>query len=223
MQVCIVDTKSANFNSVVQAIKRLGVSTTISADLLVLKQADRLIMPGVGSASAVMSGLLQCSNADLITQNEQGIDPQGELFDFIVNYKRPLLGICLGMQVQATVSTEIPQNTNCTQIKTLNLVSGSVHHLPATEADGKKVPLPHMGWNTISHNNHPLFKNIAQGSYFYFVHSYALDVGPNTIATCHYGQDFSAAIARDNFMGVQFHPEKSGAIGAQLLHNFLSL
>lgn len=223
MQICIVDTKSANFNSVVQALKRLGVTATISADLSVLKQADRLIMPGVGSASAVMCGLLQCSSTDLIAQNEQGTTPQGELLDFIINYQRPLLGICLGMQVQATASTEVPQGTNCTQIKTLNLVSGTVHHLPSTEADGKEVPLPHMGWNTISHNDHPLFKNIAQDSYFYFVHSYALDVGPHTIAKCHYGQDFSAAIARDNFMGVQFHPEKSGAVGAQLLQNFLDL
>lgn len=223
MQVCIVDTKSANFNSVVQALKRLGVTATISADLSVLKQADRLIMPGVGSASAVMCGLLQCTNDELIAQNEQGLAPQGELFDFIVNYQRPLLGICLGMQVLATASTEVPQGTKCAQINSLNLIAGQVHHLPATEANGKEVPLPHMGWNTVTHNEHPLFKNIAQDSYFYFVHSYAIDVGTHTIATCHYGQDFSAAIARDNFMGVQFHPEKSGAVGAQLLQNFLSL
>ena len=80
-----------------------------------------------------------------------------------------------------------------------------------------------MGWNTIEHNDHPIFKGIAQGSYFYFVHSFCLDVNDNTIATCHYGQDFSAAIAKDNFIGVQFHPEKSGANGNKLLENFLAL
>lgn len=224
MRLCIVDTKSANFNSVVQALKRLGVEATISADLSVLKQADKLIMPGVGSATAVMKGLLNCSSTDVLLQNEQGLKPQGELVDFILNYRQPLLGICLGMQVQAQASEEVPLEGHCKQIATLGLVQGTVHRLHAQDAStGEMLPLPHMGWNTIQHQDHPLFKGIPQNSYFYFVHSFALDVGANTIATCNYSQDFSAAVARDNFMGVQFHPEKSGTIGAQLLQNFLEL
>lgn len=201
MKLCIVNTRSANFNSVVQAIKRLGVEPTISDDLKELAKADRLIMPGVGTASAVMNGIIQ-----------------SELKDFIVSYQRPLLGICLGMQVQAAKSCEVPKNSDEDTISTLNIVDGVIHKI-----DSKGLPLPHMGWNTIEHNDHPLFKNIPQHSYFYFVHSYCLDVTTNTIASCEYGQKFSAAIAKDNFMGVQFHPEKSGALGAQLLQNFLTL
>ena len=218
MQLCIVDTKSANFNSVVQALKRLDIEATISADLEVLKKADKLIMPGVGSASAVMAGLLGISTSEVVAHNEQGLANEGALIDSILGYNKPLLGICLGMQVLATTSTEVPLEAKCEKIKTLGIVPGEVHLLQAGNN-----PLPHMGWNTVHHNDHPLFKGIPQDSYFYFVHSFALDAGANTIASCTYGQDFSAAIAKDNFMGVQFHPEKSGAIGAQLLANFVAL
>lgn len=224
MQLCIVDTKSANFNSVVQALKRLGVEATISADPDKLKLADKLIMPGVGSAVAVMQGLMNCSATEVILQNEKGLQNQGELVDFILNYQKPLLGICLGMQVQATASEEVPLNASCSEIATLGIVEGKVKRLKAIDpTTGAALPLPHMGWNTVHHNDHPLFAGIKQDSYFYFVHSFALEVGANTIASCNYGQDFSAAIAKDNFMGVQFHPEKSGAIGAKLLKNFLAL
>ena len=220
MKVCIVDTKSANFNSVVQALKRLGVEAQITNDLNVLNQADKLIMPGVGSASAVMSGLLKQPLDKIPELCGDSNSVISELTDFIINYKKPLLGICLGMQVQAQSSKEVPLNTSIEHINTLGLVKGQVHMIDVSQ---EREPLPHMGWNTIEHNDHPLFKGIAQGSYFYFVHSFCLDVTDNTIAKSHYGQDFSAAIAKDNFMGVQFHPEKSGTNGELLLKNFLAL
>ena len=224
MRVGIVNTKSANFNSVLQALKRQGLSeVVISDEVAPLRQCDKIIMPGVGSASAVMAGLLGCTLEQVPALCQDESAASSELMDFIHQCQRPLLGICLGMQVQAQSSTEVPLGSGLAHIKTLGLVPGQVHRLNCGA-----LPLPHMGWNTIVHNGHPLFAGLpddkdGHGAFVYFVHSYCLDVGPNTIATCTYGQDFSAAIARDNFMGVQFHPEKSGAVGAQILHNFLEL
>lgn len=230
MKLCIVDTKAANFNSVVQAFKRLDVSPEITRDISKLKQADKLILPGVGSATAVMRGILGHSmqlpatcciahpeNDGSCAAQEQQADDL-ELMNFIISTRQPVLGICLGMQVLTESSQEVPLNSNLDHVKTLGLIPGVVHKL-----DPQGEPLPHMGWNTIRHNDHPLFANIAQDTYFYFVHSFCVDQGPYTIAKCTYGQEFSAAIAKDNFMGVQFHPEKSGAAGAKLLQNFLNL
>ena len=226
MRVGIVNTKSAKCNSVLQALKRQGLSDTevvISDEVGTLKLCDKIIMPGVGSASAVMAGLLGCSLEQVPQLCKSEAQAHSELMDFVVSCKRPLLGICLGMQVQATGSTEVPLGSGLEQIKTLGIVPGTVHRLECGA-----LPLPHMGWNTIVHNGHPLFAGLpdghdGHGAFVYFVHSYCLDVGPHTIARCNYGQDFSAAIACDNFMGVQFHPEKSGAVGAQILRNFLAL
>lgn len=241
MKLCIVDTKSANFNSVVQALKRLDIDAKITADLNELKSADKLIMPGVGSASAVMAGLLSTSIDKVPALAGDANIPHSELIDFIRAFNKPLLGICLGMQVQASSSTEVPLNTDVKHINTLDIVKGQVHTLDVSkerqEQSAKEgvtgalkleqittaLPLPHMGWNTVQHNDHPLFKGIEQNAFFYFVHSYCLDVADYTIASSCYGQPFSAAIAKDNFMGVQFHPEKSGANGEKLLKNFINL
>ena len=201
MKLCILDTKSANLNSVVQAIKRLGIDPVITADINTLNQADKLILPGVGTALAVMSGI-----------------NDGNLYDFILNTKKPLLGICLGMQVLGAASAEVPLNSGLKEIETLKIVPEKVKKL-----HGDNITLPHMGWNTVTHTDHPLFAGIKQNAYFYFVHSFAMDVGDYTIGTCEYGVRFTAALCRDNFMGVQFHPEKSGSVGAKLLNNFINL
>ena len=201
MKLCILDSKSANLNSVVQAIKRLGIDPVITADINTLNQADKLILPGVGTALAVMSGI-----------------NDGNLYDFILNTKKPLLGICLGMQVLGAASVEVPLNSGLKEIETLKIVPEKVKKL-----HGDNIILPHMGWNTVTHTDHPLFAGIKQNAYFYFVHSFAMDVGDYTIGTCEYGVRFTAALCRDNFMGVQFHPEKSGSVGAKLLNNFINL
>ena len=201
MKLCILDTKSANLNSVVQAIKLLVSDPVITADINTLNQADKLILPGVGTALAVMSGI-----------------NDGNLYDFILNTKKPLLGICLGMQVLGAASAEVPLNSGLKEIETLKIVPEKVKKL-----HGDNIILPHMGWNTVTHTDHPLFAGIKQNAYFYFVHSFAMDVGDYTIGTCEYGVRFTAALCRDNFMGVQFHPEKSGSVGAKLLNNFINL
>lgn len=220
----IVDTRSANFNSVIQAFNRLSahipLKVTVSSSCQELSSCDKLILPGVGTASAVMAGILGCSHDEVLKRCSGQEQAHSELMDMLLAFTRPVLGICLGMQVQAESSTEVPLNSGLDHLNTLGIVSGQVHRLQSGS-----LPLPHMGWNTIRHNGHPLFEGIPadDSAYFYFVHSFCLDVGSDTIATSCYGQDFSAAVARNNFMGVQFHPEKSGAVGERLLTNFLNL
>lgn len=195
MKIVIIDTGCANLSSVRFAIERLGYKVTVSLDPTVLQQADKLFLPGVGTAKEAMANLKQ---RDLIEQ--------------IKNLKQPVLGICLGMQMLAELSQE-------GDIATLAIIDGTVEKMQV-------APLrsPHMGWNQVTpEGNNPLFKDIDNGSYFYFVHSYALPVNSNTIASCYYGKPFSAAVNKNNFYGVQFHPERSGKIGATLIKNFLEL
>lgn len=198
MQLCIIDTGSANLNSVAQALRRLGETPVISSDLKDLEQADKLVLPGVGTASAVMGGVLKYG-----------------LRDFILHTHKPLLGICLGMQILGQSSEEVPLGSAEKLIPCLGLVSGKVKLFRCSEH------LPHMGWNTVKHTGHPLFEGIRQEAYFYFDHSYALELGDYTIGESEYGERFTSALAAGTFMGVQFHPEKSGAVGARLLENFL--
>ncbi|MGN1281425.1 MAG: imidazole glycerol phosphate synthase subunit HisH [Succinivibrio sp.] len=200
MKIYIIDTGSANLNSVIQAFKRLGYDAVVSSDVTEMKNADRLVLPGVGTACAVMDGI-----------------EKYKLFDFVVNNKKPLLGICLGMQIQAALSTEVPLESEDESISCLNIVDEHVVKLPDTG-----LQLPHMGWNTVTHTDHPLFEGIKQNAYFYFDHSFAMQVGQYTIGTTEYGVPFSSAIGKDNFMGVQFHPEKSSHAGERLLSNFLN-
>ncbi|SFS33832.1 glutamine amidotransferase [Succinivibrio dextrinosolvens] len=198
MKISIIDTGSANLNSVVQAFKRIGYEAIVSSEISELQNADRLVLPGVGTAAAVMDGINKY-----------------KLRDFILETKKPLLGICLGMQIQATDSEEVPLGQDSV-IDCLDIVKSRVVKL---KCDGLR--LPHMGWNTVNHTAHPLFSDIKQDAYFYFDHSFAMQTGDYTIGKTTYGTEFSSAIAKDNFMGVQFHPEKSSAAGEQLLTNFI--
>ena len=207
-RVVIIDTGCANVSSVRFAIERLGYQVQISKDPQVVLTADKLFLPGVGTASEAMHNL-----------------EQRDLVSLVKQVTKPLLGICLGMQLLGKESQEHGQNGNDI-IPCLALCDASVEKI---QAEG--LPLPHMGWNTITpEDNHPLFKDIPAGSYFYFVHSYAMPVFDHrdnqsgaTIATTEYGQPFTAAVQNGNYYGVQFHPERSSKAGAQLIKNFLEL
>ena len=196
MNVVILDTGCANLSSVKWAIERLGYTPAVSRDPDVVLRADKLFLPGVGTARAAMDQL-----------------QERELIELVKACTQPVLGICLGMQLLGRGSDE---NGG---VSTLGIVDE-----PVSLMDTRGLPLPPMGWNQITAQagNH-LFRNIPDGSYFYFVHSYAMPVNAATIAQCDYGLPFTAALQKDNFFGVQFHPERSGKAGAQLLKNFLEM
>ncbi|RCU50368.1 imidazole glycerol phosphate synthase subunit HisH [Corallincola holothuriorum] len=195
-KVVIIDTGCANIASVKFAVQRLGYAVEVSADHDTIKNADKVFLPGVGSASEAMKNIQQRDLVALVQQLTQ-----------------PVLGICLGMQLMASHSAE-------GDVACLDLVPTEVAALEG----GNGLRLPHMGWNAITPNKgHPLFKDIPNGTYFYFVHSFAVPVGDYTAASSEYGQPFSASISRNNFFGVQFHPERSAKAGAQLIKNFLEM
>ena len=198
--IVIIDTGCANLSSVRMAIERLGVTAQVSKEAAVIRAADKLILPGVGTAKAAMHNL-----------QERG------LVDLIREAKQPLLGFCLGMQMLAQASEEHMGGES--DIDCLGIVPGKVKLMQVGD-----LRLPHMGWNQVEHDGtHPLFNGIPSGSYFYFVHSYALEVTAATLATCNYGGPFTAVVGKDNFFGAQFHPERSGKAGARLIQNFLEL
>ena len=194
-RVVILDTGCANLSSVRYALERLGYQPLITDDKQQIINCDKLILPGVGTAQAAMHNLTA-----------------QQLVEVIQSCTQPVLGICLGMQLLAAYSEE-------GHLKTLGIIPQHVVKMSAGQ-----LPLPHMGWNTVmAEPSQPLFRGLAPHSYFYFVHSYAMAVGPHTLATTDYGSTFSSAIQQDNFYGVQFHPERSGHNGMQLLKNFLEM
>ena len=197
-QIVIVNTGCANISSVKFAVERLGTQVTVSDDIQVIQTADKIFLPGVGSANAAMASI-----------------EKKQLVSCIQRLTQPVLGICLGMQLMVEKSEEsLSNNTPC-----LGLIPGQVKRLQVGD-----LRLPHMGWNTVTPDvDARLFKGIDAGSYFYFVHSFAVAVSEFTMASCQYGMDFSAAIHKDNFFGVQFHPERSSDAGAHLLKNFIDL
>ena len=198
--IVIIDTGCANLSSVRMAIERLGVTARVSKEAADIRAADKLILPGVGTAKAAMHNL-----------QERG------LVELIREAKQPLLGFCLGMQMLAQASEEHMGGES--DIDCLGIVPGKVKLMQVGD-----LRLPHMGWNQVEHDgSHPLFNGIPSGSYFYFVHSYALEVTTATLATCNYGGPFTAVVGKDNFFGAQFHPERSGKAGARLIQNFLEL
>lgn len=197
-KIVIVNTGCANISSVKFAVERLGVQVDVSDDVNIIQKADKIFLPGVGSANAAMASI-----------------KQKQLIESIQSLTQPVLGICLGMQLMVEKSEEsLTDSTPC-----LNLIPGQVKRMQVGD-----LRLPHMGWNTVSPvADSPLFKGLDDNSYFYFVHSFAVSVSEYTMASCNYGMDFSAAIHKDNFFGVQFHPERSSDAGAQLLKNFIQL
>ena len=200
----IIDTGCANLASVRMAFERLGVQPRVSCKAADIEQADKLILPGVGTAIAAMKNL-----------NER------ELVPLIRAAKQPLLGFCLGMQMLAQASEEnmSADGSEGALIDCLGIVPGRIRLMEVGN-----LRLPHMGWNRVyPQAGNRLFQGIEDGAYFYFVHSYAMPVNPWTIAQCNYGEPFTAAVQKDNFYGVQFHPERSSAAGANLLKNFLEM
>lgn len=196
-RIVIVNTGCANISSVRFALERLGVEVDVSDDKQVIKSADKVFLPGVGTASAAMASI-----------------KQKELVATLQALTQPVLGVCLGMQMMVASSAESKQG----DIPCLSLMPG---HVARMQANGLR--LPHMGWNTVTHGDDSLFSGIPQDTYFYFVHSFAVPEYEHTLASCTYGTAFSAAINKNNFYGVQFHPERSGEAGAQLLTNFVNL
>ncbi|MDF7667665.1 imidazole glycerol phosphate synthase subunit HisH [Orbaceae bacterium ESL0727] len=195
MKVVILDTGCANLSSVKYAIERLGYNPIISLDPDLILTSDKLFLPGVGSAQMAMQNL-----ADR------------HLIELIKVCTQPILGICLGMQILAKHSAE-------GDVDTLGIINEEVIKIPDFG-----LPLPHMGWNRVySQAGHRLFRDIPEGAYFYFVHGYALPLCSATIAETSYGENFTAAVQKENFYGVQFHPERSGSVGAKLLQNFLEM
>jgi len=198
----IVDTGCANLSSVKFAVERLGLTAQITDDTSIIKSADKVILPGVGNAKHAMANI-----------NKKQLAPT------LQKLTQPVLGFCLGMQLMTESSHEGDFTGDLEIIDCLNLIPTQVKPL---ESNGLR--LPHMGWNTLtSVIDHPVFQGIEKNEYFYFVHSFAVPVSQFTAATCEYGNEFSAAIAKDNFIGCQFHPERSGAAGSKIIKNFLEM
>lgn len=201
MRVAIVNTRCANLASVKFAFERLGEKPVITADPALLKNAERVVLPGVGTASEAMSALEEL-----------------DIIQTLRSLTQPVLGICLGMQLLSTLSFERKKSDTTDTIKCLDVIPTQIAKLQTVE----QLPLPHMGWNRTQVSEHPLFKGL-QNPYFYYVHSFAAPLCKYSIAECEYGQTFSAAITKGNMLGVQFHPERSGKDGARLLQNFMEI
>lgn len=193
--IAIIDYKMGNLRSVENALKRLGAEFCVTADPVVIRSADRVLLPGVGNAAEAMENLRKAG-----------------LVEVIRSLRCPVLGICVGMQVMCRHSEE-------GDVECLNIFDARVKRfVPAPD-----VKVPHMGWNRIGNLESKLFKGLDGGSYVYFVHSYYPELCPDTIATSQHGVMFSAALKYENFYGTQFHPETSGDVGERIIENFLKL
>ena len=194
--IALIDYKAGNLASVSNALARYDVDYTITNHTEELDAADGIIFPGVGHANAAMESL-----RDL------------KLVNWLQNTNKTILGICVGMQLFFEYTPE-------GEAETLGIIPGKLQKF-----DARKAKVPHMGWNNFTELDHqnPLLKGLTEDSYFYFVHSYYAPVTKYSVASCSYGATFSAMVQRDNYYGVQFHPEKSGPEGALLLQNFLDI
>lgn len=199
MNLVIIKYNAGNIQSVLYALERIGVEATVTDNVDEIQRADKVIFPGVGEASSAMRYL-----------RERGLD------NVIKNLQQPVLGICLGMQLMCRFSEE--NNVEC-----LGIFDEDVKYFAKAAAAGNKLKIPQIGWNNIYNLKTPLFKNLPDNSYAYFVHSYYAALGDHTIATTDYILPYSSALHKDNFYGVQFHPEKSADKGEQILKNFIAL
>lgn len=195
MNIVIVKYNAGNIQSVLYALERIGIAAEVTDDKEKIQQADKVIFPGVGEASTAMNYL-----------RERNLD------QLLISLKQPVLGICLGMQLMCSSSEE--GDTTC-----MGIFEEKVKKF--IKVDDFKVP--QIGWNDIYDLKTPLFKGISEHSYVYLVHSYYASLGEHTIATTNYISPYSTALHRDNFYGVQFHPEKSAEVGSVLLKNFIEL
>ena len=197
MKVAIIKYNAGNIQSVLFALERIGIQATVTDNTEEIRTADKIIFPGVGEASTAMHYL-----------RERKLD------QLIVSLKQPVLGICLGMQLLCSHSEE--GDTNCLSV----FEKISVKKLISVN---NKFKIPQIGWNTVSNLQSKLFTKVAENSYCYFVHSYYAEESKLSIAKTNYIQPYSSALTHNNFYGVQFHPEKSAAVGEQILKNFLDL
>ncbi len=196
MNLAIIKYNAGNIQSVLNALERLGFEAEVTDDPQKIKNADKVIFPGVGEASSAMKSL-----------------QQNHLDRLIKDLKQPVLGICVGMQLLCDYSEE--NNTDC-----LGIVPVQVKKFKTAETSLK---IPQVGWNTIYELRSELFKNIDNNSFIYNVHSYYAEASEYTIAKCNYGIEYAAAVKKDNFYGVQFHTEKSAETGDCIIKNFLEL
>ena len=195
MKIVIIQYNAGNIQSVLYALERLGVAAVVTDAHEEIQTADKVIFPGVGEASSAMQYLRQ-RNLD----------------ELIIHLQQPVLGICLGMQLMCAYSTE--NNTKC-----LGIFEEEVKQF---ETQDPSFKIPQIGWNTMQSLKGPLFHKIEENSFAYFVHSYFAAKGKHTIASTNYIKEYSSALQKNNFYGVQFHPEKSAKVGEQIIQNFLS-
>lgn len=200
--IAIIDSGGANIASIQFALERLNTTSILTKDAAIICDAERVILPGVGAAPVAMDIL---SKAGLV--------------DVICDLSQPVLGICLGMQLLFDLSPE-KANAADADIELLGITPGDC--VAFTPAPDRSVP--HMGWNSLDFvPDHPLLAGINQGAHVYFVHTFFAPVTDATIASSTHGDKFTAIVAERNFMGCQFHPERSGSVGARILQNFLEM
>jgi imidazole glycerol-phosphate synthase subunit HisH len=199
MNLVIIKYNAGNIESVNNALMRLGVTAEITADPEKIRAADKVIFPGVGEASTTMAYL-----------REHKLD------ELIRSLKQPVLGICLGQQLMCAHSEE-------GDVECLGIFDEKVKRFQPAPGQEFVTKVPHMGWNNIYNLNSAILTHELENQFVYFVHSYYVEVGEHTAATCDYINPFSAALHKDNFYATQFHPEKSQKVGARILENFLKI
>lgn len=198
MDIAIIKYNAGNIRSVLFALERIGVQAAVTDDEEQIRKADKVIFPGVGEAGSAMAYL-----------KERNLD------NVIRGLTQPVIGICLGMQLLCAHSDE--NNTVCLGVVPVHVKKFE----PLSAADGTRLKVPQIGWNSIHNLRSPLFNGVEEKSYIYNVHSYYAELSDYTIAACTYGIEYAAAVQKDNFYGVQFHPEKSASVGERILKNFL--